>query len=156
MPNVLAPIPVLAAIVNPKEGTITNFFRLRWQSLIDGFQQSNNVANTPVTAQTAAITTTNAYVTLAAGLYRVSYYMRKTAADGVSSSLAFTLGWTDNGVPVTYTNPALTLDSVVAVQSGSSVVYADANAAITFAVAYASNTPGKMTYNLYIVIESLP
>jgi hypothetical protein len=155
VPKSLAPIPLETAIVNPKDGTITQFFRLRWQTLIDIFSATPDVASVSLTNQNAAIVTANAFVTKSAGLYRVSYYLRKTVADGVSSSLTFTYGWTDGGVPLTESAAALSTDATSAEQSGSKLVFADQASGLSYAVAYASNTPGQMKYALRVVVEQL-
>ncbi len=152
MPASLAPIPLGAQIVD-RAGSITDFFRLRWQSLIDGFQLSATVADVQKLAQTAAIVTTAAFTTKAAAAYRISYYLRKTVADGVASSATVTLGWTETGVALTLVGSALATDTVLAVQSGSAVVWADAASDLTYAVAYTSNTPAKMTYRLDVTVE---
>ena len=155
MPRTLGPIPSDTAITNPQSGGITNFFRLRWQELIDGLNVSSSASSATLTAQTDNITPTNAFVTKSAGLYRVSYYMRKTQADGVGSSLTFTYGWTDRGVPVTESEAALTLDTTVAQQTGSKLVYADAASALTYAIAYSSSGPGQLVYTLSVTVEAI-
>lgn len=150
----LGEIPVGVAITD-KDGVITLFFRLLWQQLIDGFVKTPTAATVERTNQGAVIATTSAYLVRAAGLYRVSYYTRKTVADGVSSSLTVTLGWTDHAVPLTEAGAALATDTVSTQQSGSKLIYADANSDITFAVAYASNTPGAMRYQIEVSVEQL-
>ena len=155
MPQSLPPIPQGVPIVDPN-GAITAFFRLRWEDIITAFTTTPSIANVPKRTQTAAIATVAAFTTKRAGTYRISYYLRKTVADGVSSSLTFTWGWTETGVPLTESAAALTTDTTAAQQSGSKVVYADAATDLTFAVAYASNTPGQMTFRLDVVVELLP
>src|ERR1700689_1246032 len=146
MPDSLGPIPGGTQITDGR-GVITTFFRLRWQELIAAFNTTPTVANTGLIAnQNAAIVTTNVFTTETSGAYRLSYYVRKTAADGVSSSLQFTYGWTDNGAGLSESAAAVTIDATTAEQSGSKLVYADADSEITYAVAYVSNTPGAMVY----------
>jgi len=154
MPRSLAPIPLGAQIVE-KSGAITDFFRLRWQSLIDSFQLSSTVADVQKLAQTAAIATAAAFTTETAAFYRISYYMRKTVADGVSSRLTVTVGWTESGIALSEPAADLNTDTVLAQQSGSKTIWADAATDITFAVGYASNTPNKMTYRINVVVEQL-
>lgn len=153
MPKALSPIPLGTPIVD-RAGAINIFFRQQWEALRNSFQVSPTVASVQRLDQSAAIVTESAYLTKAAGLYRISYYVRKTVADGVSSSLTVTLGWSD-GVAVTEAGAALATDSILAEQSGSKVVYAAANTDLTFAVTYASNTPGTMHYRIHVVIEQL-
>lgn len=158
MPKTLAPIPAGVAITLDAQnltGVITDFFRLRWQSLIDNFQTTPDVATQSWTGQVAALATTTLYTTKTAGYYRVSYYLDKTVADGVSSSLQVTVGWTEGGSARTSVFGALTTDSIGANQSGSVMVPCDGASALTIAVAYASNTPNKMTYRADAITEQM-
>jgi hypothetical protein len=148
----LAPIPLGTRIVD-QNGGITLFFRQLWQQLIDLFGKTSNLAQLARRGQTAALAAIAIATTETAALYRVSFWIHKTVADGVSSSLTVTLGWTSNGVPLTQTFAALALDSTTAQQSGSVVVQADAFSDVTIAIAYASGTPGHMTYEAYAVVE---
>lgn len=154
MPRSLGPIPTGVQIVD-KAGAINDFFRLRWQQLIDAFTSTPATGALQKLALTAALVTTAIYTTKSAGVYRISYYMRKTAADGVSSSLTFTFGWSESGIAQTESETALTTDAVTAQQSGSKVVWADAVTDLTAAIAYASNTPGAMSYRVDAVVEQL-
>lgn len=154
MSRALSPIPDGSSIVD-KFGSITVFFRLRWQELIDAFGDVPVAGSVQRTGQTAALVTTAVYTTVAAGFYRISYYMRKTVADGVSSSLTATVGWTETGVPLSESAAPLTTDTTAAQQSGTKVVWADAGTDITIAFAYASNTPAKMTWRANVAVESL-
>lgn len=156
MPMSLQPIPQGVAIVD-QGGAITEFFRLRWQSLIDGFQLVPTKVNdsTTAVAKTAALATTTAFTTVQNGRYRITVYLRKTVADGVASTLTLTIGWTDNGTPITKTFAALALDTASANDSQSYVVNADAVTNLTWAVGYTSTTPAKMTWNGYVLIELL-
>lgn len=154
MPRALSPIPPGTAITD-SQGLITIFFRLAWQILVDGFQSTPTVAATgaEATGLTAAVVTTTLFNVLSAGMYRVSYTLAKTVADGVSSSLTVTIGWTDNGVAKTHVFAALTTDTVTAVDAGSWTLHADANSLITYAIAYASNTPATMKYDAHLTAE---
>ena len=109
-----------------------------------------------LTAQNAAIGATPIpLATVTAGRYRVSYFARITTPDGVSSSLTISIGFTDGGVACTQSGAAMTGNAVTTTQSGSIVVQSDANAPLTYAVLYASNTPGAMGYRLSVVCEQL-
>jgi hypothetical protein len=156
MPRTLAPIPEGVQIVD-QFGAITTFFRLRWQSLIDGFlfTPAIAVASSDAPNPTAAIPTTAVYTTRSGGRYRVSYRMRKTVADGVSSSLTFTLGWVEGGLAQTKVFAALALDTVFAEQDGVIPLRVDGGTDITFAIAYASNTPNLMAFNYDVTVEQL-
>lgn len=155
MSRSLAPIPSGVQIVD-KAGAITDFFRLRWQQLIDGFQASPLAGSTQKLNQSAALGTTAIYTTKAAGLYRISYYLRKTVIDGVSSSLTPTIGWIESGIGLTEAQPAIANDSVTTGQgSGSQTKWVDQQTDITIAIAYASNTPGTMKWRLDAAVEQL-
>ena len=156
MPRALPPIPSNTPIADPKDGRITTFMRLRWQELVDGWAQSGSVATVPVLAQTAALATTSVYTTFASGDYRVSWYLRKTRADGAASSATVTIGCVDqDGQALTYTGAALTVDSVAAWQSETKQIRCVASSDLTVAVAYSSTTPGQMRYDLVVKVEQL-
>lgn len=92
---------------------------------------------------------------LTAGTYRVSYYLRVTSPDGVSSSVAVTIGWTESGQTLSVPGPALTGDALTSVQSGTGLVILDPSSPITVSVTYASNTPNKMKYRLRLIAEQV-
>lgn len=150
----LSPIPAGVVVVD-KEGAINDFMRLRWQELIDRFQTSPTVATVQKLAQAAAIVTVAAFTTKAAGNYRITVALQKTIADGVSSSLTTTVSWTSRGIAMSHAFAALTTDALGANDSEPWGFWADANSDISYAVAYASNTPAKMTYNADVTVESV-
>lgn len=150
----LQPIPAGVAITE-RDGTISTFFRLAWQSLINNFQFVPTLANIVKTFQTAAILSVAAFTTLDTGVYRISYYMEKTVADGVNSSLTMTLGWVNNNKAFTQPFAALVLDTTLAFQQNSITVRAQGNSDLTFAIAYGSATPNKMQYDAYVTVERL-
>jgi hypothetical protein len=147
VPRSLSPIPVGTPITDGK-GIVTLFFRLLWQALIDLSLITPTVANTLFANQNAALLTTALYTTTSGGAYRIGYYLEKTIADGVNSSATVTLGWTHNGKAFTQAFAALVLDTTLAFQQDAMDVLADANTNITIALAYASNTPGAMHFDL--------
>jgi hypothetical protein len=120
-------------------------------------------ANTPqfypsvnLTAQNAAIGTTPIPLpALANGAYRISWYLRKTTADGTSSSVQLTISWTEGAVALSLSGAALATDAVTAVQSNSITILIDAATPISYSTTYASNTPGTMKYRLFILVESV-
>ena len=154
MPRTIGIIPGSTHIVD-KDGGILTFFRLRWEEVRSLALFTPTVADLDLENQTAAIPTTNVFTALTGGWYRLNVSLRKTIPDGVSSSLTLTIGWTDHGTPMTETEAALTLDTNVAQQTTSKPMFVDANAPITVAVAYASNTPAKMTFNLGGFVENM-
>lgn len=153
MPRSLAPIPGGIQIVD-RLGLVTDFFRLRWEELRAGFQQTPALAAVRKSAQTAALASTKLQTITSDGLYRLSYHIRKTVPDGVNSSLTVTFGWT-NDVALTEVFAALTTDTATAHQSGSVLVRAKANSDLTVAVAYTSNTPNTMTWEIDAIAEQV-
>lgn len=154
MPRSLAPL-VQGAAITDRVGQITDFFRFRWQELVDAYSRVPSVALIRLTAQTAAIPTARAHTTTSAGLYRVSWYLRKTVADGVSSSVTVTIGWVESSISLTLSGSAVTTDAVTAMQSGTLEIEADNASDITYATAYASNTANQMGYRLTVTVERI-
>lgn len=121
---------------------------------VDDSPQAVETVTLPVTSH-AAISATPILVTLTAGLYRVSWYLRITTAAGTSSSVTVTIGWTETAVPLTFSGPAVTGNTTSTVQSQTFLLRSDGAAPITYAVAYASNPAGIATYRLDVVVESV-
>src|SRR5580765_975642 len=108
MPRALAPIP-LGTPITDRDGTITAFFRLRMEAIGAGWNETPSAARVTLGAQTGALATTRVLTTTVSGLYRVSWYLRVTRADPVSSSAAVTLSFVDvDGASLTITGGALT------------------------------------------------
>lgn len=121
------------------------------------------IANAPQFYPAVSLTNQNAAIaltpiplpSLTTGAYRITWYLEKTTADGVSSSVTLTITWTHNTKTLSLSGAALTLDSTTAVQSNSIMVLIDAASPISYSTAYASNTPGLMKHLLYILIETV-
>ena len=145
MPQSLPPLVQGHPIVDA-DGAPTAFYLLRWQDLINSFTTTPTLARITDSGLTDALATTAIKTTTVGADYAVSYYIRKTTADGVSSSLTVTVGWTENGVAQTRVFAALTTDTTGANQSATVPIYADAATDITIEVAYASNTPNQMAW----------
>lgn len=155
MPRTVAGIPVNAPIVN-KDGTITTFFRLRWQSLIDGSAESSTIAHFNAEGQSAAVVTATLFTVVVSGRYRVTWYLRKRVPDGAGSSAQVTIGWSDHGQALLFTGANLVLDTAAAYQSSTLMLRSDASVDITIAVAYTSTVPGTMSYDIEVIVEYLP
>lgn len=158
MPRSLPFIPVGEKITNAKDGTITTFFRLRWQELSDGYQNTASIAafknDTPLAAALAPL---SVHTVLNQGKYRLSYYLRKTRIDGVASSLTVTFSWVDtDGQALTFTFAALATDTIGSVQSDSKILRSTSASDLVAQVAYVSNTPGNMTYDFEVTVEYIP
>ena len=68
--------------------------------------------NVQLTAQVAAIGSTNISGTNTTGLYRVSYYLEDTTADITAGTIMVTIGWTDDAGATTTSSVALPLTAV--------------------------------------------
>jgi hypothetical protein len=123
---------------------------LLWQQIIDGFARTSAAATKTLTGQHAAIVATVVTTLIGRGNYRLSYYLRKTIADGVASSAQVTLGSPiEDGAAEPFA--ALVTDSVTAHASGSILVRADNASNVLLDVAYVSNTPGTMNFDSRLV-----
>ena len=153
MPQSLAPLPAGSPITSPN-GLPTTFLRQLWNVLREAMTQSPTESNAQIASGlTAALATTTLFTPAKAGFYRVTVYVEKTVAGGVTSSLTPTIGWTRNGSALTWDGAALTTDAVGANQSYTHTVYADADVAITVAVAYASDVAATMTWSGWATVE---
>ena len=154
--SVLSPIPAETQITDT-QGRITEFFRLRWEELRSTFRLVPTLATIAVPNATftgaASIPTTAAFTTLAAGTYRITYYIRKTTIDGVGSGLTVTLGWVDT-LGLSQAFALLVPDSTNAFQTGTITVNADAVTDLTYAVLYQS-TAGNMRFKIAVFVEQL-
>lgn len=93
---------------------------------------------------------------LTEGRYRVSYYTRVTRAATVSSELIVTIGWTDGAQALTEAGGTLNGNTVTTYEQKTLLLKVDANAAITYEVAYTSAGATAMQFKLEIVVEKLP
>jgi hypothetical protein len=156
MPNTLTPIPLGQKIVEPKTGAITIFFREAWESLRAAVATVPTVGSgIGLTNQSTALASQLIYTAPVAALFRVSYYIRKTVADGVSSSVGFVWHWTESGLPQTLTDTVLATDTTGAVAANDKLLDVDANTNVTCDISYASNTPGTMRYRFKVRIEQI-
>lgn len=116
----------------------------------------------------AALATTTIFTTIQPGVYRLSWTAKKIAADGVSSTLgAFTVvhTHTDNtsmSISAPFFISAGTLATSNATDSATVTgacfgvpitMTCKAGTTITVAMAYTSNTPGNMTYDVHCKVE---
>ena len=155
MPQTLGPLPQGVPIAEAP-GTPTTFFRQLWQAVRDSMLRTPTQSNAQVaSALTAALATTTLLTTTVAGFYRVTVYLEKTVAGGVTSSLTPTIGWTRNAAALTLAGAALTTDAIGANASYTHTIYADEATAITLAVAYASNVAATMTWSGWASVERL-
>ena len=75
------------------------------------------------TAQVAAITSTNLTNTTAAGLYRISYFLRCTTADATAGGITASFTYTDDVGATTDTTAAIVLTATTSRVAGSFTAY---------------------------------
>lgn len=140
------------------------YFTREWRNYLLSLQNTAGAApqilyELALTGQHASIGTTPLTLpAVSAGFYRVSVYQTVTTADGVSSSLVTTIGWTDLSAAKTFVTTGLTAASAYTTAANDSIVrmiHIDNASPITYATAYTSNTPALMQYALGIVVEKL-
>jgi hypothetical protein len=156
--NTIVAAPPYRAPFTDKQGMLTREGKNYLLSLQAQGQASPQIlaAPTHLTAQAASITTTPIPLPgLSTGFYRLSVYQQILTADGVSSSLTTTLGWTNHGVAQTKALPAMTGNTTATNDGLVFPVHVDNASPITYATAYVSNTPGSMTYELTVSIEAV-
>ena len=166
--SVLSPIPrstpvigsIIDAFTGKKEWTgllsfdWDNWFR-EWTGRLDDSPEVLLATQLEDNSGVAVATTSLALSTLSQGLYRVTTYARIAVADGVSSSLTVTLGWTTNAISCLFAGAAMTGDTTATVQSLTFLMSIDQATAITYATTYASNTAAKMKYDLFVTVEAM-
>ena len=90
------------------------------------------------------------------GVYRVSYRVRVTTPGSVSSSLQFTLAWTEGGIAQSQVGVALVGNLTTTKQDGTWVIRVDVNAPISYATTYADGGGATaMVYDLDVIVEAL-
>ena len=106
------------------------------------------VGSVTLTGQSASIPATSFSSAVPAGLYRVEYHQRVTQAASVSSSLIFTVNWTDGGVAQTYSWAAMTGNTTSTAQSAATLMHVDTGTVVQYATTYASSGATPMEYRL--------
>lgn len=155
------PIPINEPLTSDNPNSYMNGYWYRWLSKLVGLSANSATilgSTVSLTNQHASIGLTGIPLpTLANGLYRVTYYARLTTNDGVSSSLAVTIGYTDKAVTCTIApRVTLTADAVTAGLTDSVMVRIDQSSQLSYKTTYASNTPNKAIYDLVIIVEQIP
>lgn len=150
----LPPIPYDAPIEEGGKNPISQAYYL-WLFELQGRTESaaEGLDSVSLTNQSAAISATPIVVTQTAGLFRISWYLRITTAATTSSSATVTIGWTETGVALTKSGPAVTGNTTTTTDSGTFLIRSDAAAALTYAVSYATSGATAMKYRLDVVVE---
>jgi hypothetical protein len=154
----LDPPPTIAPITNPKTGSATADWT-RWLLTLFGTVSAQPIVlgtRINLTNQNASIPVT-VFPTpaLRGGLVRVSWYLRLTATDPVSSSVSVTIGFTESGLALTVTSTPVTGNTVTSLQTGSALVMTDQASSVTYRTTYVSNTAGTMKYRFAAVVEQV-
>lgn len=152
-----AQFPVREPVVD-KAGIVSDTWRIWFRNLLVT-QQNQPVITMPslsLTGKSASLTITALNTgTLAAGLYRFSYYATVATPAGVSSSLTVTASWTDHGVAQTRSSAAMTGNATTTNQSEIWPIHIDASSPVSYSTTYASNLAAVMIYNLYLTLETV-
>ncbi|HEY1492207.1 MAG TPA: hypothetical protein VGF35_06245 [Steroidobacteraceae bacterium] len=159
-----APAPITTPISDTDiRGRLTGYVPTPWSDYFVGLdsQLASSfavLASQQVPSASAAIGVTPITgQALAAGLYRVSYYLAILQADNVASVVAVAFGWTDRGVTrAIQVQPNLTTNATTGSQTGTLIVRTDRATPITYNTGY-SSTGGapKMIYGLDLLLEQI-
>lgn len=124
-----------------------------WDALTNFIERTGSVV---LALQSASIGTTPIPMgSVPGGVYRVSYRFRVTRPGSVSSSLQFTLSWTDGGVARSFVGVAAAGNLTSTEQEASKRIRVDTSTAIAYATTYASVGATAMQYALDIIVEPL-
>lgn len=163
----LSPIPSDAPITgamvkDPRSGKLIFFMSDDFNNWL--LEQQTRLNNSPesvgdslsLTAQTASLAATPAYVATTQGMYRVSLYGRVTTPAGVNSSLIVTAEWTDDGVNCSASSTAATGNTTATTALLSVTVRSDQAASLNVSTTYASTPAAAMAYDLVATVEQVP
>jgi hypothetical protein len=140
------------------EGMVTDNWSHYFTALSQSVGQGASQIVTPIQLTTiaAAVPTTSiAPGQTAAGLYRLTYYMRCVVPAAISSSLQVTFTWSDHGTAQSKLFPAMTGNITTTHDSQTYEVYSDAAIPMTYALAYASNLAGTAQFEFYLTVEAM-
>ena len=133
-----------------------------WLDHIDAIQRRvdrspDRRVHVRLTGQVASIPTTALpLLTVDSGIYRITYYFRVTRAGSVSSSLTFTLTWTDGTIVIPRSGAAEAGNTTSTYQFGTFIVRSDQNQPISYATTYADcGGAVAMAYLLDVIVEQL-
>lgn len=145
----------IGSVIVDKVGAINLYFLQRWEEVRLAFGFVAAKAIVQATTQSASIVGALILTTTIAGVYRIAFSARRTAVDGVGSTLTATIHYLDGGVPVSIPFPVNNTDTTGSVYYGSVDVPVDAISNITFDQAYTSVTPGLMKFKNLVVVSLL-
>lgn len=122
-----------------------------FQSLIPRVEAAPQVLKVvDLTAQAAAIPATPIPLpVLAAGQYRVSWYVQITTPASIASATQITIGWTFNGVAQSFVGTLVNGNLTTSYESDELFLSIDRATAITYAASYVSaGTPMDFAFSL--------
>lgn len=142
---------------DPLEGRLTESWELAFTQLTNQVSQTpSRISAIVLLDQSAALLPTDiSNGTLTSGLYRVSWYTRVTLPASTSSSLTISLGWTEDGVSLTFSGAALVGNLNTTMESQTQLIQVDQVTPVTIATAYASVGGVAMKYELRITLEKV-
>lgn len=111
------------------------------------------VVDVSLTAQEAAIATTNLLTAPTPGMYRVAYYHEVTQAATTSSATQITLGWT-SAAAQTFAGTTLNTNTVGNFTPNVRIVRISSGD-LTYAVSYSSSGATPMQFAIYVTVERL-
>jgi len=156
MADDLAPVPMRNVVTDDKTQLMDPQW-VRWlTSMSDRVNSSPSLLFTATSGTvSASIPATSAQTApLSAGLYRVSYYLQVVTPASVSSSITFTLSWTNAyGVVCSKSGAALTGNATATQQNDVWAVSISASTDIEYSVAYVS-VGTAMTYSVMVNVEA--
>lgn len=155
----LPPIPYISEFLSKQNRVLQDW--MRWfQSLAAAVNQApTSVGTVSVTAGAASVTTTpitTKPTPIAAGLYRVTYYMQVTRAASLSSSLIPTFTWTTQAVSQSVTGATMNGNTTTTFQADTLPLVVDQGSSVTYALAYSSAGGTSMTYDFALRLELVP
>ena len=150
----MTPIVELGRLPGAVPGSMTKYFADWLLALVQRASTvAQAVATLALTGKSSALGLTS-LVTVATGVYRVSYRLRVSTPASTSSSLSLSVVTTEGGVVCTQTSAALASNVANVPLSGVFVVHADPSTPIQVSAAYTSvGTP--MVWQADIVAEQV-
>lgn len=152
----LGPPPLRDPVVNDSGGALGTWGKW-FMALRNAVAVSTpTVGATRLQGQNTSLATTPlATVTLSAGLYRLTQYVRVTRAATTSSSIQVTVLWTDNGVAMSSAGVAQIGNTTSTFESRTVTVRIDAMTTLRYSTTYASVGGTTMLYSVDILAEAL-
>lgn len=162
-----APLPMTDAISMPKRrdqfgpkqnDPLEGLLSPPWADYLSRMAQTVGAAATRIssvslTSQLASVSPTDiSGGTLKEGLYRISYHLRITTPDGISSDLTVTLDWTDGGVAQSEVSKTVSTNTTDTRLHGDFLIHIDASTPVRYSTTIVTGL-GDLEYRLDVVLE---